>query len=165
MRLKITFLRSPGFFTFKERQPLRWAANAVAWLLTTQQQAARLCGKCQERHYANLQWVRAIVQLPRTARTRVKHFGTERGCQKSLARAQLVTAPSHKWAAARNDNTIYRENTILAIEKKYIMLGACTLHNCVAARITGICAQMPSLEAALFARGKKKTVLATAARH
>lgn len=156
MRLKITFLRSPGFFTFKERQPLRWAANAVAWLLTTQQQAARLCGKCQERHYANLQWVRAIVQLPRTARTRVKHFGTERGCQKSLARAQLVTAPSHKWAAARNDNTIYRENTILAIEKKYIMLGACTLHNCVAARITGICAQMPSLEAALFARGKKK---------
>lgn len=88
------------------------------------------------------------------------------GHQKSLARAQLVAAPSHKWAAARNDNTIYRENTILAIEKKYILLGACTLHNCVAARITGICAQMPSLEAALFAREKKKkTALATAARH
>lgn len=106
------------------------------------------------------------MQLPRTAKTRVKHFGTEGGAsEKVLARAQLVVALSHKRAAARNDNIIlYRENTILAIEKKYILLGACTLHNCVAARVTGICAQMPSLEAALFVSGVK-TVLATAARH
>lgn len=152
-------------FTFKEQQPLRWAANAVARLLKTWQQSACLRGKCQEQHYANLQWVRAIVQLPRTAKTRVKHFGTEGGAsEKVLARAQLVVTLSHKRAAARNDNIIYRENTILAIEKKYILLGACTLHNCVAARVTGICAQMPSLEAALFVSGVK-TVLATAARH
>lgn len=111
-------------FTSKEQQPLRWAANAIARSLKlgSKQQACVAIAKSNTR-LTYSEW-ELLCELPRTARTRVKHFGTEVGRQKSLARAQLVAAPSHKRAVARNDNTIvYSENTILAIEKKYTSCG------------------------------------------
>lgn len=82
--------RVSSIFTFKEQQPLRWAANAIAWLLKlgSKQQACVAIAKSNTM-LTYSEW-ELLCELPRTARTRVKHFGTEGGRQKSLARAQLV---------------------------------------------------------------------------